>query len=552
MLKQNVTLLIFFFLISFAVQGQTKADFSADITGGCAPIVVKFQNLSSGIDSTTGYSWDLGNGTISTLQNPSAVYSEPGVYRVSLKVTAALGADSIARDAYISVYAKPQVAFFANTRVGCAPATIQFQDSSVSAAGTQNIIWNWDFGDGTIASGQGQSHMYKTPGNYTVNLSVTSDKGCSSSSTVQDYITIAKSVKPQFSNTQQIVCTPPVAIKFTNTTTASETLSYTWDFGNGKTSTKQNPVAVYDAAGSFPVKLIVRGSFGCSDSVTVLNAVNITQINTNFHIPLVCTNAGVVFTDSSSAPAASHLWKFSDGTTDMAPGAAKFFIKPGTYTVTLINNYGTCTDSVTKKLRITTTPTTAFVSSASVSCQAPVTVTFSNNTKSATSYQWDFGDGTVSNKASPVHTYGNAGNYNVTLIAANAGGCSDTVVKPALVVIQSPVVRFKKLPEAGCLPYTTQFFDSVIAADKVISYKWDLGDGFTSTAAAPIHTYNKSGSYPVTLIVKTASGCVESYTLANAITVGTKPRVAFTADKTSVCVLDAIQFKDASSNSTLR
>lgn len=546
-MKPNAAFIICFLLISLGALAQPKANFSADVTAGCAPVVVKFQNLSSGVDNTTEYLWDLGNGTVSNLANPAAVYPDPGVYTVSLKVTTSSGADSIIRQGFISVYGKPQPAFQAGTRTGCVPTTIQFQDLSTPAAGTTNATWTWDFGDGTTSSDQNPAHVYTTPGNYTINLSITSDKGCSGSFAQAEYINIVEGVHAQFTNTQQTVCKAPVSIAFTNTSTGPPTLRYLWDFGNGKTSTQKNPTAVYDTVGSFGVKLVVRSTYGCSDSVFVVNAVTTTQVLTNFRVPPICPNTAVSFIDSSSALPVTRLWRFSDGTTDAAPSPSKIFPKAGTYTVTLINNYSTCSDSITKTLRIAPKPAISFRATPRLSCQIPLPVTFTNTTSNGSSYQWTFGDGGTATDKVPAHTYAAAGTYPVTLIATNRSGCSDTLSKPAYITIQTPVVYFKKLPMRGCLPFATQFFDSVISADRIVSYKWDLGDGTTSTAKAPKHTYTKEGTYAVSLTIKTATGCTATASVPNAVKAGTKPgKVDFTFNNASVCASQAIQFTDAS------
>lgn len=550
-LRQHTIFILCCILSSFIVQAQPKADFTADVTGGCSPILVNFQNLSTGVDAAAEYFWDLGNGATSTLKDPAATYLTPGVYSVSLRVTTTQGKDSLARQAYVSVYAKPQVAFEATMRAGCAPTVVQFEDMSIPAPGTTNATWSWDFGDGTSSSEPNPTHVYSTPGSYSITLSVTSDKGCSDLRTEGNYINIVQGVVPQFTNTQQTVCKPPVKITFTNTSTGPETLSYLWDFGDGQTSTEANPSISYNRPGTFPVKLVVRSSLGCSDSVVVPNAVIITaaQINTNFQVPPVCANTAIQLTDSSSAVPLSRLWLFSDGTTDTSSQPIKTFTSLGTYTITLVNNYGACTDTVSKTLELGPDPVIDFTASPQNSCKLPLLVSFTNNTANGVSYQWNFGDSTVSSEKDPAHTYTANGSYAVTLITANGSGCADTLTKPAYINIQQPVVYLKKLPERGCIPYTTQFFDSVISADPIISYIWNLGDGTTSTEKAPTHTYTKQGTYPVSLTIQTASGCTASATVPNGVKAGTKPgTVDFTLDYDTVCASQPIQFKDLSVN----
>src|SRR5687768_9874393 len=95
---------------------QLQADFSANNVSGCAPLVARFTDQSTG--SPISWKWDLGNGTISTQQHPTATYFNPGTYNVKLVVRTSTGADSIIRQQYITVYPKPVTYFTANDSTG--------------------------------------------------------------------------------------------------------------------------------------------------------------------------------------------------------------------------------------------------------------------------------------------------------------------------------------------------------------------------------------------------------------------------------------------------
>lgn len=548
MLKRNAAFILCCILGSLYAQAQAPAaNFTADSTSGCFPIVVKFKDLSTG--NPTAWDWDLGNGSTSTLQNPAATYLEPGFYTVTLKATNANGTTTVVKESFISVYQKPQTAFQVSSQTGCTPASIQFTDATVSYEGNTIKSWKWDFGDGGVASTeQNPTYVYERPGSYTVTLTVTNDKGCSALQTKPNYIDIVKGVTPRFSNTQQTVCTPPVSIAFTNTSTGPETLSYLWDFGNGKTSTEKNPVNLYENVGSYAVKLIVQSSLGCMDSIRVNNAVPITEIITKFNVQDACPNTEIQFADSSTAFTNANLWRFSDGRTDNQPTVYKVFKTPGTYTATLINYYNTCTDSLTKTFTVSPTPAVEFSASTSASCQVPFPVTFTATATDAATYQWDFGDGTGSTEANPVHSYTDYGNYNVTLTITTVTGCSATMTKPSFVKVQKPVVRIKNGAKRGCIPYSITFVDAVTSFDPITAYRWDFGDGNFSTEKNPAYTYTIKGSYDVSLTVTTSNGCTETYTLKDAVKVGTKPTAAFNSDKTNVCASEAVQFTDASTD----
>jgi PGF-pre-PGF domain-containing protein len=141
------------------------ANFSADPTSGNSPLTVQFTDLS---ENEASISWDFGDGTNSTEQNPGHTYSTAGNYTVNLTVSNKNSTDSTVTTITVKEYKVLPVANFdANPTSGYAPLTVQFTDSSQNAAG-----WNWDFGDGATSNDQSPSHAYSTEGTYKVNLVV--------------------------------------------------------------------------------------------------------------------------------------------------------------------------------------------------------------------------------------------------------------------------------------------------------------------------------------------------------------------------------------------
>ena len=147
-LRKFFLLFITIVVVHFNSHSQLAADFSATPTSGCSPQIVNFTDLSTG--NPTQWRWDLGNGTISFLQNPSSTYFTPGQYTIKLVIQNIAGtADSITKTNYITIYAIPVVNFLATPTSGCIPLPVQFND--LSDPGNSAIInWLWDFGDGNM------------------------------------------------------------------------------------------------------------------------------------------------------------------------------------------------------------------------------------------------------------------------------------------------------------------------------------------------------------------------------------------------------------------
>lgn len=124
------------------------------------------------------------------------------------------------------------------------------------------------------------------------------------------------------------------------------------------------------------------------------------------------------------------------------------------------------------------------------------------------SWQWDFGNGETSNQANPLITYGTSGGYNVTQIVTDQAGCSDTTVFP-IVVEDTPDANL--FANDICLGDTLGFTDqSTVASGNINSWQWHFGDGDSSGVQNPIHVYDTSGTFMVSLVASTQQGCSDS------------------------------------------
>lgn len=540
-MKNKVAIIIFCLLTSLITHAQTlKADFKSDITGGCSPIIVNFQDLSTG--NATGWSWDFGNGATSAKQNPSATYFDEGTYTVKLTVTNPNGTNTVTKVAYITVYLEPTADFKVDKRNGCTPAKFQFTDLSVSARGTNINGWKWDFGDGGTSTEQNPQYIYRTPGSFTVTLTIYNDKGCSKLITKPNYLDIIQGAVPSFDFANPTECSAPSTVKFTNSSTGPGTLTYNWKFGDGNTSTSVSPSNLYKANGKYPVSLAVTSSIGCSD--TLVREVEIGKVKTDFTFAdNACPKAPVQFNNTSSPRPEKVFWRFSTGATDTLRNPKTSFPAGGTYKVTLINTYSICTDSLTKTITVIPAPKISFAASDTAKCAPPLNVNFSNSSNGV-SYTWNFGDSATATDNTPSHTYTKFGDYDVTLIGKSTNGCVDTLTRKAYIKIRKPIIKLPTLPANGCVPYPFNFVANITTVDSVVAYKWDFGDGGTSTEAKPTYTYTKQGTYDVTLTITTSGGCTETLTIPKGMKVGTMPTPLFTSDVTSACADPGIQFRN--------
>ncbi len=534
--------IILFVLCSFIAKSQPSANFSATPVSGCAPLAVSFTDLSTG--NPTTWLWDLGNGTTSTKKNPTTTYFNAGLYTITLKVTNASGSNTFTRTQYIKVDDKPVVNFSASNTTGCFPVRVNFIDSSTGGSAPISS-WQWDFGDGKLSTAQNPFHVYTIAGNYTVTLKVTNSGGCSKVVTRPNLIQVSAGVTAKFSNSIPQLCKPPETINFTSLSTGPGVLTYEWLFGDGGNDFTANPSHIYNTGGSFNVSLIVQSSFGCVDTLVKPAVFSIRNAVSDFTGPVtICKGVIGSFKNSSLPVPASSLWDFGDGTFSAVTNPPKAYTTAGVYTIKLKNNYGTCSDSVTKTITVLSLPTPGFTAPDTTDCKVPYTVNFSDASVGATAWSWNFGDGGTSTQQNPSHTYNTLGNYNVKLIATGANGCSDSIIKNQFIKIQKPIVGINGFPLEGCVPYTINPSPNVTTVDGVASYLWDFGDGFTSTLQNPTHVYPLQGNYTVKLFITTNDGCIDSSVFVRAVVVGNKSLANFSALPLAQCVGQPVQFTD--------
>lgn len=545
----NILLSVFFSVCSFTIAQSQTVNFTASTTGGCSPLLVTFTDSSTG--NPTGWYWDFGNGATSTLKNPSTTYFATGNFTVSLTVTYADGTKSVTYPNFVTIYQKPVVNFVASDSVGCSPLLAQFTENASVGVGTRNVNWLWDFGDGTQSTEQNPVKRYTDPGTYTISLRVTNDKGCWGVTNKNSYIKVTEGVKAAFSFPEPDACKPPFPVSFTNLSSGPGMLQYQWSFGDGTVSTSVNPTHIYQAPGIYNVDLSVKNTDGCVDTVRQQVSLNPANATSALASPdSVCINDTVRFRNLSSFTPSAVQWNFGDGTNSNEWNPVKFYNRPGNFTIKLIQQNGSCSDTAQKNISVLARPAARFTASTFTSCKPPLTVSFQNNSPDAVRFEWDFGDSTFSTERNPSHTYTAYGNFTVRLKVTNATGCTDFFTMPEPVSIAKPQISFAAVPSRGCLPLNVQFSPNVTTPDPVVSYLWDFGDGTTSSQQNPSHLYTTQGSFSSSLTIRTAAGCSEKYVVTDAVLAGTKPKANFSAAPNPVCAFRSVAFTNLTPEGT--
>ncbi|MEW6428151.1 MAG: PKD domain-containing protein [Thermodesulfobacteriota bacterium] len=242
--------------------GYKVADFSVDNQNGIAPLTVKFSDQSPG--SNTSFYWDFGDLSYSEAANPSHTYTAPGSYTVSLGVIDSCGGSATEiKTAYITVLDPhpPSADFSLRPTSGVVPFSAVVTDRSSGAI----TSWYWDFGDGYSSTSQHlDSHIYTTPGIYTVSLTVSGPLG-STTATKKNCVVAYAPMKADFS-CGQAFDTAPVTISFIDRSIGNITV-WEWDFGDGSHSAQQNPIHTYATPGIYAVGLSISGPTGVAHAL---------------------------------------------------------------------------------------------------------------------------------------------------------------------------------------------------------------------------------------------------------------------------------------------
>lgn len=417
------------------------ASFISNVSTGSIPLTVQF--VDSSLNSPTSWTWLFGDGGTSTAQSPAHTYTTAGSYTITLIATNSAGSDTLTKNAFITAtkaQSVPEVAFVANVTSGSIPFTVQFLDSSTNTP----TSWAWSFGDGGTATTQNPEHTYVTEGEYTVTLTATNSAG-SNTLSQSKYINAKKvtdSPDPLFKSTVNSGYAP-LNVQFVDASSNSPT-SWVWSFGDGGTSTLQNPTHIYTAAGSYTVTLTAINSVGSNTIsqtgyIIVEAAVPVSSFTAN--VTSGVKPLTVQFTDTSSNSPTGWYWSFGDGGTATTQNPVYTFNTAGTYAVSLGASTSAGSNTTTKSGYITVTntaavPVAAFTTDIT-SGTAPLTVQFTDtSSNSPTEWQWSFGDGIQNTEQNPSHTYTTSGKYTVSLMALNAAGHT-TNTQPLYITVYS-------------------------------------------------------------------------------------------------------------------
>ncbi|MBL4708192.1 MAG: PKD domain-containing protein, partial [Flavobacteriales bacterium] len=550
-MKKLLSILLVFICI-YSINAQT-----ASIMDGCVPLTVNFVAPAG---ATSSY-WDFKDGATSNLLNPSNTFTGAKSYVVEYR---AVQNGPIINTIIINVAPKPVPMFVSDTTMGCAPLTVNFDDITTVDPAFTVTSYSWVFEDGGTAIGKNISHTFSTPGSFFVSLEInTNSPSCDVTRQFNNYITTSDKPTVSFTTNPNppVACISPLNVAFTNTSSsAAGGLSYSWDLGNGNTSSSTNPPnQTYTVSQAYQVKLVAIDTNGCSDSSIRTVSIGTPEPLLQFKDTLCIDEKDTIFNNSSGAA----TWGFNQLGLEIHGNYKGLhpmisFETGGTKTIDLRLSAGGCFKDTTLTIFVHEV-IADFVSSPSYSCSYPANINFTSTstTEPNSTYRWVFDDATNATGITATKDYINVPDtspyhinveeyYRTTLLVTNSFGCTDVISKSD--TVHAPTALMLPSVVRGCVPLDVTFSDSSLVSlyKSLAKWEWFFGDGTSVTRLnrdPTTHTYNSTGKYFAYLVVTTLDGCTDTSYLTK-IQVGEPITPNFVADKLVICIGDTVDFTD--------
>jgi len=370
-----------------------------------------------------GLLWDFGDGETSDELNPIHVYQNPGTYTVTLIIENFCSTDSHTSDVTITENL-PIADFSQSSSAVCAGNSVLYTNNSIDAS-----TYQWEFEGGLPAQSTQESPVvvYTTPGVFDVSLIAINEDG-DLSIVKEETINVIGNPVADFDINQN-----ENTVSFAR---LNSDLSPTWDFGDGNTSTNNNPTHTYSLAGEYVITMTVANNCG-EDSVQKEVFIESNELTSSFSVTsrTICEGS-IAFYNDLTDNAQARTWIFEGGipnqSTEVRPNV--LYTQNGSYDVTLITKTTSSSDTLVLSNHITVIDQPSADFNFSI---VDSTVTFTNNSTSFDELNWNFGDEQSTDEVDPIRTYTTPGSYTVTLSVSNSCGLN---TQSQTITIEEPIL----------------------------------------------------------------------------------------------------------------
>ena len=488
--------------------------------------------------------WDFDNDSIpdQTGHQPSYTFPAVGIYPVTLIVTTDLGcSDTVTRDIYI--YEIPSARFALDSIFECGPFQPTVSDSSTGFI--KNYFWSVYGKDGAgqpvifFTSTSQNPTLPKLPASFegdTTYFIALTVSNCCGQNTFTDSLQFKSNPVAGLSSSVSSGCTP-LNVTFQmdglvdgdpdylilNTGSRIDTLHRFYQLKpNGDTTWvwgQHTLTFVNHGLQDTTYNVSLTASNDCGDSTVSLPILvhpNNIQAFINAAPQSGCAPLTVTFIDQSFGGTNTSWCLDYDTATGVCNRPSSVgdtivhtYTAAGTYTVAQFVDDGCTYDTTYVTIVVHPSPTALFAQSGKICAGGILNFTDQSTADTIAGYAWDFGDGTSSILQNPNHLYQNGGSFVACLTVTSTNGCTSTFCD-TVQVYDKPEVNFSG-HNACQKDQPIAFFDSTtVQQGQIISTVWKFGDGNTSVAINPQHTYATAGNYTVTLIKESTYGCKDS------------------------------------------
>ncbi|WP_449405392.1 PKD domain-containing protein [Methanolacinia paynteri] len=525
-------------LINAAWPSIPSAGFSSDVNVGKSPLAVSFTDRST--NSPTSWLWEFGDGSSSTEQNLSHTYTATRLYTVNLTAYNSDGNSTITKPGYIEVVDIPELPGYNDIYV----KTANTPEHDKQANGTYYI--------GTCGRDDGLSDLHISTSPDSPNGS----KYMTDSRTGEFYVTYTGSHEFQDDIILMLAVNGTVPEDFAVDITASGNKWTPSDTGEKPESIASSSINRAFAKADFTYGLQDWKPAAGNTNYPMFPGEDMNETCNTFRVMFIDLKLGVLgsgYEGTENKGAIRVVYSFTN-LTSFATFNVYGWNQNNSGQQAIID-----TNSVSSGYSVYTTPVSGDggivpdFSADNTSGEIPLNVTFTDLTSvTPASWLWEFGDGANSTEENPSHTYTMPGVYSVNLTISNSKGTNNTLKVNYISVNNTapPVADFISDETSGMEPLTVKFTDN--STGNITSWKWEFGDGGTSTEQNPSHTYNDAGDYSVRLTVKNSRG-TDSILKRNYIGVaklnGDPPAADFSLTPASGSAPLVVVFTDTSANS---
>ena len=507
---------------------------------------------ATGGNGTPAYQWQFSTDSLSWTDLPGEtglnytprVLGVSTFYRRNAFTTLCTGTQgSFSVPVKVTIRQDARALFTANPTIACAPFNLATA-IKVTPYPDRNGLYQWQadsiqFGSNTTGIFPGYI-LQNSASAVLIKLITTSQYGCKPD-TIQQLFATAVTAQAKFTKDTGYGCSP-LPVSFTNTSSSISGINFSWNFGNGIVSTQAQPgTIIFNASPDnrdTTYQVTLKAFNGC-DTTVWRDSVKIrASPRARFGVDTTagCSPFTVFINNTSLGKPNTYYWYFGDGQSDTTytTGTLNHTYNIGnrtdTFSIRLIAANECKRDTQVINVRVAANdiqPRINLNGSDLYGC-APHIVAFNNGTTGATSFTWNFGDGTPNiitnnNQGNVVHSFNAAGTFIIKVDITN--GCSDTTVYRSVTVYTKPVAAFTTNASLYCVGDTVKVNNTSLNAT---NYQWFWGDGTGSNSFNPAHVYTASGNYTIYLRAEKSNefGLVCYDTIVKSITVLGKPNVA--------------------------